>query len=79
MKKICLTLYAYGPKGAILEEMTAATGISNPSRNVLSIAGYKKYFRKLAKGKYTLSDVGISFVTNELLTELKGGNDNGSA
>lgn len=78
VKKICLALYAYGPSGATLEDMTATTGISNPSSNVLSIKGYKKYFRKLSKGKYALSDIGISSVTDEILPEIKNGKNNGS-
>jgi len=70
VKKVCLVLYAYGPKGATLEEITLSSGIVNPSRNVLNNTGNKKYFRKLTN-KYALSDKGMSFVTKEILPELK--------
>jgi len=79
VKNVCLVLYAYGPNGATLEEITLSSGVTNPSRNVIRNTGNKKYFRNLAKGKYTLSDIGITLVTNEILLELRGENKNGSA
>ena len=69
--KICLVLYAYGPKGSTLEEISMSSGVVNPSSNVISVKGYKKYFRKISKDRYALSDVGISFVTEEILPELR--------
>lgn len=77
VKKVNLVLYAYGPTGATLDEITMSSGVANPSRNVIRNTGSKKYFRSLEKGKYALSDTGITFVTTEVLPELRG-NDNGT-
>lgn len=78
LKKICLVIHAYGPKGATLEEISFGSGVSNPSKKFLTNFSYKKYFRKLERGRYGLSDVGISFVTDEILPELKSGKKNGA-
>ncbi|MEM3112536.1 MAG: hypothetical protein QXY90_05805 [Candidatus Anstonellales archaeon] len=78
VKKVCLVVYAHGPAGATLEQIAAGSGISNPSRKVINNAGNMKYFRNLAKGKYALSDVGISFVTSEILPELRSEKPNGT-
>ncbi|SHO43600.1 hypothetical protein NSIN_20114 [Nitrosotalea sinensis] len=75
VKKVCLVLHAYGPSGATLEEITLSSGVTNPSRNVINNTANKKYFRRLVQGRYALSDKGISFVTDEILPELKGGNN----
>ena len=79
MKKVCLVLYTHGPAGATLQQIAAGSGINNPSRKVINQAGNKKYFRNLSRGKYALSDIGITFITNEILPELRGENKNGSA
>ena len=75
VKKVCLVLYAYGPTGATLEEITMSSGVTNPSRNVIRNTGSKRYFRSLGRGKYALNDVGITFVTTEVLSELRGINN----
>ena len=72
--KVCLVLYAYGPAGTTLKDISLSTGIRNPSRNVLSIKSYKKYFRKISKDKHALSDAGISYITSTIIPELKGEN-----
>lgn len=71
VKKVCLVLHAYGPKGATLNEIALGSGINNPSRKVINNTGNKKYFRKLSRGKYALSDEGISFVIDTILPELQ--------
>ena len=78
LKKVCLVLYAYGPSGATLEEITLSSGVTNPSRNVINNTGGKQYFRLIKKGEYTLSDKGISFVTETILPELKNVGENGT-
>lgn len=77
VKKVCLVMYAHGPTGATLDEIALESGISNPSKNVINAGSNKTYFRKLSKGQYALTDKGISFVTSEILPELKG-NGNGT-
>lgn len=71
VKKVCLMLYAVGSEGATPKEMTAVTKVQNPSNSLLHNVSYKKYFRKLANGKYVLTDVGLSFVTDVILPEIK--------
>ena len=78
LKKVCLVLYAYGPSGTTLTEITLSSGVTNPSRNVINNTGGKQYFRLIGKNKYALSDKGISYVTETILPELKGEKDNGS-
>lgn len=79
VKKVCLVLHAQGPDGATLEDITRGSGVANPSKNILNNASYRKYFRKLSKGIYSLSDVGITFVTNKILPELRGEKTDGPA
>jgi intein/homing endonuclease len=70
-KKVCLMLYAVGAEGATPKEITSVTKVQNPSKNLLHNRNYKKYVRKLSRGKYALTDVGLSFVTDVILPELK--------
>jgi len=72
VKKVCLIMYAHGPEGANLEQITLASGITNPSKNVINNGDNKKYFRRIKSGVYGLSDTGITFVTNAILPELHG-------
>lgn len=78
LKKVCLVLYAYGPTGATLKEITISSGVTNPSRNVINNTANTKYFRSFARGKYALNDKGITFVTTKVLPELKGENKSGT-
>jgi len=70
VKKVALIIYAHGPEGANLEQITLSSGIENPSRNVLTAGNNKKYFRKIKTGVYGLTDEGITFVTDTVLPEL---------
>lgn len=79
VEKVCLVLYAIGSDGATPEEITAISHVPNPSRNILNNGSYKKYFRKIARGKYVLSDVGLSHVTNTILPALRGDSSNAPA
>lgn len=72
VKKVSLVLYAYGPQGATLEEISISSGIQNPSKRVLTNGSSKKYFRKLATGNYALSEDGLNFVVRKVIPELKG-------
>jgi hypothetical protein len=69
VKKVCLALYALDPDGAGVppKEIGRLSRVQNPSNSVLHSPSYKKYFRQLKNGNYVLTDVGLAFVTNEIL------------
>lgn len=71
VKKVALALYPYGGSGLTNKEITDLCGVANPSHSVLHDHKYRKYFRKVGKGKYALSDIGMTFVVKNILGENK--------
>lgn len=72
VKKVALVLYAYGPQGANLNEISVSSGISNPSKKVLTAGHSARYFRKVSKKNYGLSDSGLTWVIQKVIPDLKG-------
>lgn len=68
VKKVCLALYAIGADGTTPKEITTLSHVQNPSKSILHATSYRKYFRQLKNGRYVLTDEGLAYVTNEILT-----------
>jgi hypothetical protein len=70
LHKVILTLYAYGPNGATVDQISRTTGIEKPSNQILTPGKNKKYFRKLENKKWYLSDKGLE-ITPKIINGLK--------
>ncbi len=70
-KRVCLALYAFDADGATPKEIASISHVQNPSNSILHNLSYKKYFRQLKNGKYVLTDDGLAYVTNNILTNPK--------
>ncbi len=71
VEKVCLALYAIDADGATPKEIGIVSHVHNPSQSILHNHTYRKYFRQVRDGKYVLTDVGLDYVTNTILPELR--------
>jgi len=76
--KICLSLYALGSTGGTTEEIAAISHVHDSTRIILNHKDYKKYFRKISRANYVLSDVGLSYVTTKIIPSLREDPNNAS-
>ncbi len=72
VKTVALVLFAYHPNGASTKQISKSSGVGNVSSRILTHSAYKKYFRKLGKKNYGLSQEGLEFVTKEIIPKLRG-------
>jgi hypothetical protein len=71
LKTVVLVLFAYHPAGATTEDIFKSSGVKDAARNYLTAGGSKKYFSKLSKGRYGLSQEGLVFATTRIIPELR--------
>jgi hypothetical protein len=66
-----LVVFAHDPEpvpSAILEQETGVEGVV---RNILTTGAYKKYFLRLADGRYTLTPEGKTWVVEQVIPKLR--------
>ena len=70
LHKVILAIYAYGPKGVILDNVSLTTGIEKPSGKIITPTKNRKYFRKLENDRWYLSDKGLEIIP-QIIQKLK--------
>lgn len=72
LKTVIMVLFAYHPKGATIQQISESSGVRQVARKYLSAGSYKKYFVKMSKDNYGLSQEGLEFATSRITPELRG-------